>query len=112
MLSLLLAVPSCIYSFWHSIIPTSYFHFVLFIYTCFTNLALTAAIYTCFTNLALTAAIYTCFTNLALTAAIYTCFTNLALTAARGEMILPVRIRVLCARSKMELAEVATSTCK
>ena len=25
MLSLLLAVPSCIYSFWHGVIPTSYF---------------------------------------------------------------------------------------
>ena len=32
-LSLLLAVPSCIYSFWHGVIPTSYFDF----YTCFTN---------------------------------------------------------------------------
>ena len=32
MLSLLLAVPSCIYSFWHGVIPTSYFDF----YTCFT----------------------------------------------------------------------------
>ena len=27
MLSLLLAVPSCIYSFWHGVIPTSYFIF-------------------------------------------------------------------------------------
>ena len=29
MLSLLLAVPSCIYSFWHGVIPTSYFIFTL-----------------------------------------------------------------------------------
>ena len=29
MLSLLLAVPSCIYSFWHGVIPTSYFIFIL-----------------------------------------------------------------------------------
>ena len=36
MLSLLLAVPSCIYSFWHGVIPTSYFIFNDF-YTCFTN---------------------------------------------------------------------------
>ena len=35
MLSLLLAVPSCIYSFWHGVIPTSYFIFDF--YTCFTN---------------------------------------------------------------------------
>ena len=48
MLSLLLAVPSCIYSFWHGVIPTSYFIFNDF-YTCFTNflsrlnLALTVA---------------------------------------------------------------------
>ena len=35
MLSLLLAVPSCIYSFWHGVIPTSYFIFNDF-YTCFT----------------------------------------------------------------------------
>ena len=27
--SLLLAVPSCIYSFWHGVIPTSYFIFIL-----------------------------------------------------------------------------------
>ena len=27
MLSLLLTVPSCIYSFWHGVIPTSYFIF-------------------------------------------------------------------------------------
>ena len=33
MLSLLLAVPSCIYSFWHGVIPTSYFIFNDF-YTC------------------------------------------------------------------------------
>ena len=36
MFSLLLAVPSCIYSFWHGVIPTSYFIFNAF-YTCFTN---------------------------------------------------------------------------
>ena len=36
MLSLLLAVPSCIHSFWHGVIPTSYFIFNDF-YTCFTN---------------------------------------------------------------------------
>ena len=36
MLSLLLAVPSCIYSFLHGVIPTSYFIFNDF-YTCFTN---------------------------------------------------------------------------
>ena len=36
MFSLLLAVPSCIYSFWHGVIPTSYFIFNDF-YTCFTN---------------------------------------------------------------------------
>ena len=29
MVSLLLAVPSCIYSFWHGVIPTSYFIFIL-----------------------------------------------------------------------------------
>ena len=29
MLSLLLAVPSCIYSFWHGVIPTSYMIFIL-----------------------------------------------------------------------------------
>ena len=33
MLSILLAVPSCIYSFWYGIIPTSYFIFNDF-YTC------------------------------------------------------------------------------
>ena len=32
-LSILLAVPSCIYSFWHGVIPISYLDF----YTCFTN---------------------------------------------------------------------------
>ena len=37
MLSLLLAVPSCICSFWHGVIPTSYFIFNDF-YTRFTNL--------------------------------------------------------------------------
>ena len=36
MLSLLLTVPSCIHSFWHGVIPTSYFIFKDF-YTCFTN---------------------------------------------------------------------------
>ena len=36
MLSLLLAVPSCIYSFWHGVIPTSYFIFNDF-YTCIVN---------------------------------------------------------------------------
>ena len=40
------SVPSCIYSFWHGVIPTSYFIFNDF-YTCFTNflssLALTVA---------------------------------------------------------------------
>ena len=35
MLSILLAVPSCTYSFWHGVIPTSYFIFNDF-YTCFT----------------------------------------------------------------------------
>ena len=34
--STLPAVPSCIYSFWHGVIPTSYFIFNDF-YTCFTN---------------------------------------------------------------------------
>ena len=33
MLSILLAVPSCTYSFWHGVIPTSYFIFNDF-YTC------------------------------------------------------------------------------
>ena len=33
MLSILLAVPSCTYSFWHGVIPTSYFIFNYF-YTC------------------------------------------------------------------------------
>ena len=43
MLSLLLAVPSRTYSFWHGVIPTSYFIFND-CYTCFTNvLALTVA---------------------------------------------------------------------
>ena len=35
MLSILLAVPSCTHSFWHGVIPTSYFIFNDF-YTCFT----------------------------------------------------------------------------
>ena len=30
MLSLLLAVPSCIYSFWHGVIPTSYLFLMIF----------------------------------------------------------------------------------
>ena len=42
MLSLLLAVPSCIYSFWHGVIPTSYFIFNDF-YTCI----YTDNVYTC-----------------------------------------------------------------
>ena len=46
MLSLLLVVPSCICSFWHGVIPTSYFIFNDF-YSCFSNfysgLALTIA---------------------------------------------------------------------
>ena len=42
-LSILLGVPSCIYSFWHGVIPTSYFIFNEF-YTCFTGLALSAII--------------------------------------------------------------------
>ena len=37
MLSILLAVPSCTYSFWHGVIPTSYFIFNDF-YTCFTQI--------------------------------------------------------------------------
>ena len=40
MLSLLLAVPSCTYSFWHGVIPTSYFIFILIFYP---GLALTVA---------------------------------------------------------------------
>ena len=32
MLSLLLAVASCIYSFWHGVIPTSYFRFLYLLY--------------------------------------------------------------------------------
>ena len=32
MLSILLAVPSCTYSFWHGVIPTSYF--IMYIYVC------------------------------------------------------------------------------
>ena len=39
MLSLLLTVPSCIYSFWHGVIPTSYFIFNDF----YPGLALTVA---------------------------------------------------------------------
>ena len=35
-----LAVASCIYSFWHGVIPTSYF------YTCFTHFSLTVSIST------------------------------------------------------------------
>ena len=43
MLSLLLAVPSCIYSFWHDVIPTSYFIF----YTCFTNFLSRVSLHCC-----------------------------------------------------------------
>ena len=38
-----LAVASCIYSFWHSVIPTSYFIFNG-VYTCFTHFSLTVSI--------------------------------------------------------------------
>ena len=40
MLSLLLAVPSCIYSFWHGVIPTSYFIFILVSLIFFSRLSL------------------------------------------------------------------------
>ena len=40
-----LAVASCIYSFWHGVIPTSYFIFNDF-YTCFTHFSLTVSIST------------------------------------------------------------------
>ena len=40
MLSLLLAVPSCIYSFWHGVIPTSYFIFTLVSLICLSRLSL------------------------------------------------------------------------
>ena len=40
-----LAVASCIYSFWHGVIPTSYFIFNDF-YTCFTHFYLTVSIST------------------------------------------------------------------
>ena len=40
-----LAVASCIYSFWHGVIPTSYFIFNDF-YTCFTHFSLTVNIST------------------------------------------------------------------
>ena len=43
MLSLLLAVPSCIYSFWHGVIPTSYFDFILVSLIFYPGLALTVA---------------------------------------------------------------------
>ena len=46
MLSLLLAVPSCIYSFWHGVIPTSYFILMIFILVSlisYPGLALTVA---------------------------------------------------------------------
>ena len=46
MLSLLLAVPSCIYSFWHGVIPTSYFIFNDF-YTC---ISMSQAVYTSLCN--------------------------------------------------------------
>ena len=43
MLSLLLALPSCIYSFWHGVIPTSYFIFTLVSLIFYPGLALTVA---------------------------------------------------------------------
>ena len=43
MLSLLLAVPSCIYSFGHGVIPTSYFIFILVSLIFYPGLALTVA---------------------------------------------------------------------
>ena len=43
MLSLLLAVPSCTYSFWHGVIPTSYFIFILVSLIFYPGLALTVA---------------------------------------------------------------------
>ena len=43
MLSLLLAVPSCIYSFWHGVIPTSYLIFILVSLIFYPGLALTVA---------------------------------------------------------------------
>ena len=43
MLSLLLAVPSCICSFWHGVIPTSYFIFNDFYTFFYPGLALTVA---------------------------------------------------------------------
>ena len=44
MLSLLLAVPSCIYSFWHGVIPTSYFMiFILVSLVFYPGLALSVA---------------------------------------------------------------------
>ena len=42
-LSLLLAVPSCIYSFWRGAIPTSYFIFILVSLIFYQGLALTVA---------------------------------------------------------------------
>ena len=44
MLSLLLAVPSCIYSFWHGVIPTSYFIFILVSLIFYPGLALGAPV--------------------------------------------------------------------
>ena len=41
MLSILLVVPSCIYSFWHGVIPTSYFIFILVSLIFLCSLALT-----------------------------------------------------------------------
>ena len=43
MLSLLLAVPSCTYSFWHGVIPTSYFIFILVSLIFYPGLTLTVA---------------------------------------------------------------------
>ena len=42
-LSLLLAVPSCTSSFWHGVIPTSYFIFILVSLIFYSGLALTVA---------------------------------------------------------------------
>ena len=42
MLSILLAVPSCFNSFWHGVIPTSYFIFNDF-YTCIYNIKVVSA---------------------------------------------------------------------
>ena len=50
MLSLLLAVPSCSYSFWHGVIPTSYFIFNDF-YTCIITVACMAMQTSCNSSL-------------------------------------------------------------